>query len=63
MTGAFVHGKRTGQWLSYWDNGRLFSRSSYIDGLLEGTCEYFHEDGSVDEQDEFVHGKRVEPPR
>lgn len=45
LEGELHQGKRTGPWSSYFPNGGIRSRSTYVDGLEEGPTEVFHENG------------------
>jgi len=43
--GAFVNGKRSGAWSSYYANGQVRERATFRDGLLEGCAQEFDADG------------------
>ena len=45
MEGELRAGKRVGPWASYFADGGIRSRSTYVDGLEEGPTEVFHENG------------------
>lgn len=45
LEGEVHNGLRTGPWASYFPNGGIRSRSTYVDGLEEGPTEVYHENG------------------
>jgi hypothetical protein len=59
--GSFKDGKRDGPWVSYWDNGQLWSKGTYKDGMKVGPWVGFLQDGTVNEKDTgtFKDGVKV----
>ena len=49
-------GKQDGYWESYWDNGELASKGSYVDGKKEGYWEYYA-DGKLTAKGSYINGK------
>ena len=45
LEGELHDGKRVGAWASYFPNGGIRSRITYVDGREEGPTEVFHETG------------------
>lgn len=45
LEGVMRNGKREGPWISYRADGSTWSRSTYLNGLEEGTTEVFHPGG------------------
>lgn len=50
--------KRCGEWLTYYENGQLKSRISYIDGREHGVWEAFFEDGKRSSVGQFYNGSK-----
>jgi antitoxin component YwqK of YwqJK toxin-antitoxin module len=59
--GSFKDGKRDGPWVSYWDNGQLWSKGTYKYGMKVGPWVGFLQDGTVNEKDTgtFKDGVKV----
>jgi hypothetical protein len=49
-------GKKTGIWEEYWNNGNLYSKGSYKNGIKEGYWEYY-KDGQLDSKGSFKNGE------
>lgn len=45
LEGELRNGERIGPWTSYHPNGKVWSRSTYVDGLEEGPTEVFQDNG------------------
>ena len=62
MHGSFKNGKKEGSWVSYYDNGQLYSKSVFKNGIrVKPYFEQFHENGEVwvrgtDFKDGLMHG-------
>jgi hypothetical protein len=56
MEGRLRNGKRTGPWTSYFPNGMVRSRSTYIQGLEEGHTVVYHENGKPLYTGSYLHG-------
>ena len=48
MESAFVMGKREGEVLFYYPNGKIYYKGLYINDLKSGSWEYFTEEGVQD---------------
>ena len=59
LEGEVHNGLRTGPWASYFPNGGIRSRSTYVDGLEEGTTEVYHENGSTYYTGTYHKGKSI----
>jgi antitoxin component YwqK of YwqJK toxin-antitoxin module len=59
--GSFKDGKRDGPWVTYWDNGQLWSKGTYKYGMKVGPWVGFLQDGTVNEKDTgtFKDGVKV----
>ena len=44
----------TGCSVDYYNNGQLRSKSNFKDGLKDGICEYFDEDGNLTKTEELA---------
>lgn len=58
-TAEYYYGKRQGPMLTYYPSGKIASRCEYYDDKPKGTCEDFHENGTVSARDAYVNGKRT----
>jgi antitoxin component YwqK of YwqJK toxin-antitoxin module len=48
MEGSFTpNHKRTGEWISYFEDGSIKSKTSFKDGKTDGKIEVYHENGSL----------------
>ena len=45
--GTFKKGVLDGEWISYWDNGQLYSKGNYKNGGREGAWVYYRNNGNV----------------
>lgn len=52
------NGKKHGQFVKYYINGKLDTRCTYQDDLLEGTEETFHIQGYKTSETHYLHGKK-----
>lgn len=59
MEGELHDGKRMGQWASFFSNGGIRSRITYMDGVEEGPTEVFHESGMTYYTGAYHKGKSV----
>jgi uncharacterized protein YdhG (YjbR/CyaY superfamily) len=51
--------KKSGEYLSFYDNGRLKSRGKYKDGLMHGQWEFYRRDGSLMRSGKLQAGEPV----
>ena len=56
--GSFKNGKRVGTWVSYWDNGQLFSKGTYKDGERGGPWVRFWDNGQLHSKGTYKDGER-----
>ena len=49
-------GRKQGYWEEYYDKNYLSEKGNYIDGVREGNWIFFHTDGSIWYEEEFVNG-------
>ena len=49
-------GQRNGYWEIYYDKNHLMQKGNYINGVMEGDWTYFHSDGSIWYEEEFING-------
>jgi antitoxin component YwqK of YwqJK toxin-antitoxin module len=59
MEGAIHNAQREGIWTSYHPNGKVRSRSEYVNGVLEGPTLVFRENGALLYDGQYRHGKQV----
>ena len=59
--GLYEDGEKTGEWLTYYDNGNIESKGSYISGDKDyiwedknGLWQYFYKNGILKEEGEFI---------
>jgi hypothetical protein len=52
-----LNGKLNGLSCSYYKNGNLSTRRTYIHGLQEGQSKFYFENGTIRVTDDFLHGK------
>ena len=45
--GAYRNGKRHGPWVSYYDNGQLWSKGTFKDGKEDGPWIEYHDNGQL----------------
>jgi len=52
-------GNKEGIWESYWgSSNNVSTRCIYSDGLLNGRCEHYFPNGTLNSVDEYIGGKR-----
>jgi hypothetical protein len=59
MEGMRLEGQRDGLWTSYFPNGTIRSRRTYVNGVEQGPAEVFHPNGMTFYRGTFVDGNRV----
>lgn len=57
MEGDLKAGQRTGPWTSYFPNGTVRSRSTYVEGVEEGATEVYHPNGKPYYTGAYRHGQ------
>lgn len=50
-------GRRTGDWVLYWETGERRSAGQYLDGKREGFWEFFDRDGRVEQEGTYRQGE------
>ena len=58
---SFKNGKRHGPWVSYYDNGQLWSKGTFKDGKKNGHWVHYHDNGQLMEQGIFSDDKTQGP--
>ena len=56
--GKYVNKEKTGFWISYDLNGRKISSEYYVNGVLDGECQYFFSSGELAEKYYYTDGLR-----
>ena len=51
--GSFKNGKRDGSWLSYWENGKLQSKTNHKNGKPEGSWVSYHLNGQLRDKGQY----------
>ncbi|MBK8500024.1 MAG: hypothetical protein IPL52_14690 [Flavobacteriales bacterium] len=59
LEGELHNGMRAGPWASYFPNGGIRSRSTYVDGLEEGPTEVYHENGLTYYTGTYLKGNSI----
>jgi hypothetical protein len=59
MTGELRDGQRHGPWTSYFADGMVRSRATYINGSMEGPTEVFHDNGMTYYTGNYLNGKAI----
>lgn len=59
MEGDLKQAKRNGPWSSFFPNGGIRSKATYVDGVEEGPTEVFHENGMTYYTGQYRAGKPV----
>jgi len=59
MRGELRGGKRHGPWTSYFPNGIIRSRATYVDGVEQGPTEVYHENGMTYYTGQYHNGTTV----
>lgn len=49
-------GNKTGYWIEYYDDGKLYSKGNYINGEREGLWTFYYSNGDIWHEDEFKNG-------
>ena len=57
MEGMQRNGKRDGPWASYFENGGIRSRITYVDGVEQGPTEVYHDNGMLYYTGQYTDGK------
>jgi len=56
MKGEYKYGKRWGQWLSFYDTGKLWSEGLYKDGIRDGHSIVYYENGNKHFEGNYTNG-------
>jgi hypothetical protein len=56
--GSFKNGKRVGPWVTYHENGQLWSKGNWKDGKLDGPFVNYWDNGQLSNKGTFKDGKR-----
>ena len=56
MKGEYKYGKRWGQWLSFFDTGKLWSEGLYKDGIRTGPSVVYFENGKKHYEGNYTNG-------
>ena len=59
MQGDVAGGKRNGEWTSYFANGIVRSRATFVDGMRQGPTAVYHENGSLYYSGQYHNDKQV----
>lgn len=59
MEGELRNGQRVGPWVSFFANGGLRSRITYVNGVEEGFSEVFHDNGMIYYSGNYLRGKTI----
>jgi antitoxin component YwqK of YwqJK toxin-antitoxin module len=51
-----MDGRKQGYWEDYYDNGKLWSKGSYVNGLRDGYWEYYDINGGIWLKGNFING-------
>ena len=58
MEGQFLDGKQHGFWSEYYDNGKLYWKLEYIEGIAaDGPFQMFHKNGQIKSEVVYSNGK------
>ena len=57
--GKIKKGKLDGPWVTYYDNGQLWSKGTYTDGKTDGPFVGYYENGQLDYKGTYKNGKKV----
>lgn len=57
IEGGFLDGKKHGLWLSYYDDGSIWTKNNYNTGVLEGPYEMYTRTGTPKLQGHYTSGK------
>jgi antitoxin component YwqK of YwqJK toxin-antitoxin module len=53
-------GKAHGYWERYWDNGKLWYKGNFVDGIRHGSWERYHENGDLAYKAFYDMGNQVD---
>jgi len=56
LEGDMRAGQRVGPWASFFPDGSIRSKSTYVDGVEEGTTEVYHQTGKPYYTGSYLHG-------
>lgn len=59
MMGKYSNGKRDSIWTAWLEDGRVWSKGGYREGLEDGPKEVYHPNGSLFYKGQYKLGKRV----
>lgn len=59
MKGELQDGQRKGPWTAYFADGMVRSRANYVNGVMEGHTEVFHENGMTYYTGHYRNGQAV----
>lgn len=59
LEGSYKNDKRTGEWSYWYDNGNLWSRGHYKEGVDHGLKTVYHENGQKYYEGNLKDGKRM----
>jgi antitoxin component YwqK of YwqJK toxin-antitoxin module len=54
-----TEGKKEGYWEEYHENGELWYKGSYTNGIMDGYWEFYYSDGGLMNKGNFRKGKKV----
>ncbi|MCT4628454.1 MAG: toxin-antitoxin system YwqK family antitoxin [Winogradskyella sp.] len=56
LKGRYQNGSKVGEWISYYDNGKLKKIGSYSDGVKTGNHIYYHKNGVLNKRVNYQEG-------
>lgn len=59
MTGKYLNGKEEGEWLNYWENGRLKDKTTFKNGQLDGAWESYSPESVLKLKGNYKNGYKV----
>ena len=59
--GKIKKGKLDGPWVSYHDNGEVWSKGTFKDGKEEGPWVWYHKNGQISNKGTYKNGKKDGP--
>ncbi|MFT5183322.1 MAG: antitoxin component YwqK of YwqJK toxin-antitoxin module [Flavobacteriales bacterium] len=57
IEGALEAGEKDGLWISYYDDGQIWTKNTYKSGVLEGSYEMFNRNGKPKLEGHYKAGK------
>lgn len=57
--GYFLNGKKNGTWISYDENGNKIMEANFVDGVKDGNCSVWYNNGSIHYHMVYTAGKRI----